>query len=755
MNINKIKIKNYRLLKDFEIELEEKLSLVIGKNNCGKTSLLSILEKFIGEKSKKDLSFDDFNIDFKDELKTLIEKNFVDEKDFPFIGTSLKLFITYDERDDLSNISNIMMDLNPDNKTVVLAFEYKLTHDKFKKLKVDFKEFEEKEKTKWLSKLTALKSEESEIANEETPSEEVNEVKEVVATADKVVALAENVLAEANEVVAVAEEILAGSTYRKKDICYFLRTNIKDYFDKFEKAIEYNIDDPNNPFENDDNFIDLNKEKVQLNKIINFKLISAKRDVSNKEPDKSLSSLSSLIYKKTEANEKELKAIENFKDALSDTDLQLDGIYSNLFEAVINKVAKFGGIKPGDSIIEIISSLHDRELLEGNTTVMYKHNDKGSLPENYNGLGYMNLISMIFEIEILLQEFKKEKFEKPADINLLFIEEPEAHTHPQMQYVFIKNIKSLLGNGIEREDGNNRKLQTIISTHSSHIVSESDFDDIKYFKRENKEVKAKNLKGLIKDYAVDPKQYEFLKQYLTISRAELFFADKAILIEGDTERILLPTIMKKMDVEEEEKFKSSSTIDPYLPLLSQNISIVEVGAYSQIFEKFIDFLGIKSLIITDLDTTDADGKACKVSDGVDYSNTALSFFLNAPTLQALKDYLITDKTLKKNTTWVVDADGSLCIVYQTSEGSYNARSFEDAFIHLNRDFVSANKANFKGIKNPRYFDDPTKDAYFLADECINKKTHFALDILYYSDETFSNWQIPCYIKEGLQWLKKN
>ena len=55
MKIKKIKIKNFRLLKDFQLDLEEDLSLVIGKNNCGKTSLLAILEKFIGlGRNKKD-----------------------------------------------------------------------------------------------------------------------------------------------------------------------------------------------------------------------------------------------------------------------------------------------------------------------------------------------------------------------------------------------------------------------------------------------------------------------------------------------------------------------------------------------------------------------------------------------------------------------------------------------------------------------------------------------------------------------------
>jgi putative ATP-dependent endonuclease of OLD family len=61
------------------------------------------------------------------------------------------------------------------------------------------------------------------------------------------------------------------------------------------------------------------------------------------------------------------------------------------------------------------------------------------------------------------------------------------------------------------------------------------------------------------------KNYKFLKQYLTLHRAELFFADKAIFVEGDTERILLPAMMKKIDQEK-----------PDNPLLSQNISIIEV-----------------------------------------------------------------------------------------------------------------------------------------------------------------------------------
>ncbi|XOS90597.1 ATP-dependent nuclease [Brevibacillus laterosporus] len=227
---------------------------------------------------------------------------------------------------------------------------------------------------------------------------------------------------------------------------------------------------------------------------------------------------------------------------------------------------------------------------------MYNHSAEHSLPENYNGLGYLNLITMIFEIEILLSEFRMESNENelPADINLLFIEEPEAHTHPQMQYIFIKNIKDILVQASNGDDGKAFNLQTIITTHSPHIVSVSNFDDIKYFyKSENNQVYSKNLKDLQNEYEKDGElqSFKFLKQYLTLNRAELFFVDKAIFIEGDTERILLPAIMKKIDQEYNDN-----------PLLSQNISVVEVGAYSQVFEKFIDFIGVKSLIITDIDS---------------------------------------------------------------------------------------------------------------------------------------------------------
>jgi predicted ATP-dependent endonuclease of OLD family len=52
MKVFKIQVENYRLLRNFSLDLEDELSLVIGKNNTGKTSILSVLDKFLNQSEK-------------------------------------------------------------------------------------------------------------------------------------------------------------------------------------------------------------------------------------------------------------------------------------------------------------------------------------------------------------------------------------------------------------------------------------------------------------------------------------------------------------------------------------------------------------------------------------------------------------------------------------------------------------------------------------------------------------------------------
>jgi len=142
MKIDKIKIKNYRLLKDFEIDLEDDLSLVIGKNNSGKTSFLLLLNYFLNNTSK--FNFNDFNIEIQKEVDKVISK----ENEEDYFSFSLTLYISYSKGDSLENISDLILNLSPDENILVLNFEYFIDKENIERAQKDFEEFKEKFKDK-------------------------------------------------------------------------------------------------------------------------------------------------------------------------------------------------------------------------------------------------------------------------------------------------------------------------------------------------------------------------------------------------------------------------------------------------------------------------------------------------------------------------------------------------------------------------------------------------------------------------------
>ena len=129
MKIKRIEVKNYRLLKNFSLDLEDELSLVIGKNNCGKTSLLTVLDKFLNNNI---FTENDFNLDYKKEIFNYLINELPSEETYESSnnGISLRIFIEYDEQDNLSRISEIMLNLENDNNIIILDFEYQLSYSK-------------------------------------------------------------------------------------------------------------------------------------------------------------------------------------------------------------------------------------------------------------------------------------------------------------------------------------------------------------------------------------------------------------------------------------------------------------------------------------------------------------------------------------------------------------------------------------------------------------------------------------------------
>ena len=149
-------------------------------------------------------------------------------------------------------------------------------------------------------------------------------------------------------------------------------------------------------------------------------------------------------------------------------------------------------------------------------------------------------------------------------------------------------------------------------------------------------------------------------------------------------------------------------------------------------------LAIKTLIITDIDFVNKSREKCKFSDAVGTSNSSLNTFLNNPSIEILKE---------QKDVYAVDNIG---ITFQHEQNGYHARSFEDAYISINYDYLKEKFNLFKSLKCKNDF--MSGDFYLIGDKCIDSKSTFATEIVYYSDENFKNINIPSYIEDGLKWI---
>lgn len=689
MVLKEIAVENFRLLKDFKLELKDELSLIIGKNNCGKTSVLVILDKML---NSSEITWEDVSLERQKELYDEINEfnGDVQEGDKFIEAIKLQLYIEYSDIDSYENIQNFIMDLDPENNIILLEF----------------------------ISLINIKS--------------ILELKNIIKERE-------------------LKDFSTFSRYMSKNFIKYFK--IKKYSRGYDKETKKLIPDMKEEI-----------ESKNIQKVIKVVGIRADRAVSNDERNHALSTLTSRYYETYRKNIKDESNLifQELEIELEKADKALYKIYNGektnnenglegIFKGIIDVVKTYGG-SDNKINISIESSISEKNLLTDNTILYYKHGDgdTSSLPETYNGLGYLNLIGILFEIETKLQEL----YEQPADINILYIEEPEAHTHPQLQYIFVRNIKNHINSHRDKlNKEKNKYLQIIITSHSSHIVSECNFDDIIYLKRVDNNILAKNFNSLKAEYEEDKKRgFKFVKQYLTLNRSELFFADKVICIEGDTERILMPAMMYKVD--KTQILKNEITI----PLLSQNISIIEVGAYSHVFIPLFKFLGIKVLIITDIDSATKNNGKYKKSHPNKATHTS-----NASIREFFKEDGLDDgnnqfKVLieKKNEDKIKD---NIRIAYQVPEieGDYQASSFEDAFILLNKDFILKNKDNLYDYGALKKFNknEINKDCYKFSLNKIEKKSAFASALLYFDEEDDNKaWKVPHYIKEGLLWIQE-
>ncbi len=172
----------------------------------------------------------------------------------------------------------------------------------------------------------------------------------------------------------------------------------------------------------------------------------------------------------------------------------------------------------------------------------------------------------------------------------IFLDEPEIHLHPYMQRSVISDIKNIINNKDTLFLSLLKKIfnidgifgQLIVVTHSPNIISNNfreiirlDYDNIK---------KVKAYSGFNCEIT-DKEEKQFLLHNFKIKEA--FFAKTCIVVEGQTERIVLPIFAEKMG----------------LSLDGLNIGIIEAdGADSiPIVTTLLSHFGIKNICIIDKD----------------------------------------------------------------------------------------------------------------------------------------------------------
>ncbi|MGU5233953.1 AAA family ATPase, partial [Pseudomonas aeruginosa] len=551
MKLRHAKIKNFRLLADVQLALEDLTTVVVGRNNSGKTSLSEIIRRLLAEGSAA-FQLEDFSSACYDRFCTALEAHNNGQDDdvvralIPFI--ELRLTFEYDPaQPQLGPLSPFVIDLDPDCNEVLAVVRYELKD----------------------GQLAQFFS-----GQPDTPLTDETRI----------------------------------AFFRS------LRERIPTSF-----AVRVWAEDPNDAENN------RQLQPSALKALIKTGFINAQRgldDITSRESDVLAKTVELLFAtaSSSSADEADKQIAQALKEAVQDIQSQIDSSFGGQLNNLIPALKNFGYPGLGNQELHTETLLDVRKLLSNFTKVRYAGYSGVTLPESYNGLGARNLIFILLQLAGFYKSFLAEP--NSPGVHLVFIEEPEAHLHPQMQEVFIRQLAKtaqLLVEGTESKTA--WPVQFVVSTHSSHIANEAGFESIRYFLSGEVQGAAAGVRQTrVKDLregldGVSEPDKKFLHQYMTLTRCDLFFSDKAILVEGLSERLLLPAIIEKLETAEPDRPKLSS----------QYVTTMEVGgAYAHLFFGLLRFLELPTLILTDLDSVEKPGgSACEVHKGTYSSNACL------------------------------------------------------------------------------------------------------------------------------------
>lgn len=510
MYISKLIINNYKSIKNETFIFHKGINVLVGKNNAGKSNIVSALNEILADKynttSYEDkIFYTDSSNKYKREFKIIAEVEEINNLDYFLLDNIKKstalIDITQNFNEDVKDFNNewIIKDDDELKEMHPNKFEYKgINLLKWLK-KDDLKKLLNNTKKMWVYKYY-------------NKDDDINLY---------------NIILKVNE-------------------------KSSNPFDIMESTKFYRM--------------------LYVNPNIKATLITSLLIPAFRTPDTTLkitkwSWYGKLLQKKwnESCNKQHQIAIDN---ASNDLKLVIGNVYKDLKDDLNLQLKR---------TLSLMNIKIDINMLENKSEDYYKNirisvDDGVDTPLENKGSGLQSLIM------IELFKFYCKIFNQSS---LLILEEPELFLHPHAKRMLSDILHDFL---------NNDKNQIIITTHSEEFIHNVDIENINVIR---KTIDGTRNSRICKENYGDGKELQKLKIELQHKNAEMFFADKVILVEGE-EQILMPQIVKNI---------YGKNI-----LNNNDISIIKVGgkSYFSIYRKVLNELNIKNYIIADYDIIEKD-----------------------------------------------------------------------------------------------------------------------------------------------------
>ena len=509
MYISKLIVKNYKSIKNEKFIFNKGINVLVGKNNSGKSNIVSALNEILGDKynttSYEDKVFyesEDGKIDRN--FKIIAEVEELNNLDFSLIENIKKnvglLDITdyFDENDEEFENEWLLSDDDSLKEKYPLLFNPKGTNLLLWKKKEDLKEILSNTEKMWIYKYF-------------NKDEDINIYSIVI----------KHKLSPT--------PIFPDKEFTKYYRMLFVNTNIKST-------------------------------------LITSLLIPAFRSTELTLKISKWTWFGKLLQKEWEksCDENHLEEIKEVSDKLQET---VGKVYKEMKTDINNQLEK---------TLSLMNVKVDINMLESKSEDYYKSihlsvDDGIETPIENKGSGLQSLLI------IELFKFYCKVFNQSS---LLILEEPELFLHPHAKRMLSEILKDFVDN-----NKNEHENQIILTSHSDEFISNVNIENINVIRKTKEGTKKSRIN---KENYGDGKELQKLKIELQHKNAEMFFAEKVILVEGE-EQILFPEIVRSIY---------------YKDMLNNNdVSIIKVGgkSYFDIYRKVLDELGIDNYIIADYD----------------------------------------------------------------------------------------------------------------------------------------------------------